>query len=592
MSSGVGGIGQSQLQLAKEGAIAAMRTLTPRDLVAFIRFDTRAHAVVPLTEASNMAEIERAIRRVTSGGGTYMPAGIELAIEEIAGSPVSVGHIVALSDGVTGGDAQTMQRLVERARAANITISTVSIGDFANDPLMQQIASSSGGTFHQVTIANGGVAQLPEILIKEAQMVSRSLIWEGEPINPVVTGPGAAGMRGFRGLPPVTGYVVTAERGGTAQITATVQTDPDIADPLVAQWQHGLGRVVAFTSDATTRWSTAWVDWASFQSFWEQHVRWAMRPAGSANISIVTSNDGDRTNVEITALDNAGEPINFAGMRGRVASEGAGTRSSRPITFTQTGPGRYTASFDSSEPGTHLLAVSYNQMVGTDEAGTPIVESGFSTAAVNRPFADEFRAREPDDALLARIAAETGGRVLTGDPAADELFARDGLEKPVALTSIWLPMTILGVVLFLLDVGVRRVRLSPAAVYASVKRSVKRATETKTITESGSLLAARAKAQDRMGPSAAAARAAAKAESRAAANRRAVKFEASSEQIASAPRSAVDRARPAPIVTKQRTEAGGGVATADDEGGGMSRLLAAKRRAASDMNEGKDGASR
>ncbi len=81
-------------------------------------------------------------------------------------------------------------------------------------------------------------------------------------------------MRGIDGVPPISGYVVTAEReglsaGDAARARRTTRS--------LAQWQYGLGQGVAFTSDATTRWAPAWVAWGGFKA-----VLGAARPLGDA----------------------------------------------------------------------------------------------------------------------------------------------------------------------------------------------------------------------------------------------------------------------------------------------------------------------
>ena len=42
----------------------------------------------------------------------------------------------------------------------------------------------------------------------------------------------------------------------------------DSGEPLLVRWQYGLGRVIAFMSDARSRWSAPWVQWASFGTLW------------------------------------------------------------------------------------------------------------------------------------------------------------------------------------------------------------------------------------------------------------------------------------------------------------------------------------
>jgi hypothetical protein len=62
------------------------------------------------------------------------------------------------------------------------------------------------------------------------------------------------------------------------------------------------------------------------------------------------------------------------------------------------------------------------------------------------------------------VAQETGGRVLTGDPETAELFQRAGLTFPLEPLPTVKPLIILWLILFLLDVAMRRVAIDVRAL--------------------------------------------------------------------------------------------------------------------------------
>src|SRR5204863_463934 len=70
-------------------------------------------------------------------------------------------------------------------------------------------------------------------------------------------------------------------------ITAGTQNDP-----ILAYWQTGLGKSVAFTGDAHNRWSAEWVGSPIFQKFWAQVVRGVSRPPMSTDFEVQTNQDG------------------------------------------------------------------------------------------------------------------------------------------------------------------------------------------------------------------------------------------------------------------------------------------------------------
>lgn len=467
MSSSLSLTGSTQQQMANESAIAALQTLTSRDEGVVVSFSGSPRLVVPRTTLADMNSVIRQVRSISSGGGTNMYPGMLMAGEELMQSQAGVKHMIIVSDGhTTGSDAEGV-RIAGRLRAAGITISVVSVGDGANDLLLSEIAVYGGGRWYQVR-ASDSKDLLPQIFMKEARTVRRALIWEGEPFSPALTGVPTETMRGISGVPPINGYVVAAEREGLSLVTLRGKEE----DPIAAQWQHGLGRVVTFTSDASTRWAGPWVAWSGFNQFWEQHVRWAMRPQGNPVMRITTENRGDQTLVVVDALDPDGDRLNFVQFNARVATpDGEGAA----LALRQVGPGRYEGAFDSSKAGSYVVAANY----GAPHQGGGTVEGAFR-AAVTRSYPDEFRALGPNRPVLRQVAAITGGRVLTDDPLAADLWSREGMTMPVTLRPAWLVLLLAGVAVFLIDVGIRRVRIEPRAIGAWLHRSASKERERST----------------------------------------------------------------------------------------------------------------
>ena len=91
---------------------------------------------------------------------------------------------------------------------------------------------------------------------------------------------------GFTHAPALFGYVLTK-----AKATASTALEVGPADPLLSTWQRGLGRVTAWTSDATTRWSSAWVEWDGYVTFWGDVLRQVL-PAGLDTPPEVTATGG------------------------------------------------------------------------------------------------------------------------------------------------------------------------------------------------------------------------------------------------------------------------------------------------------------
>ena len=148
-------------------------------------------------------------------------------------------HIILLTDGwSTSGQYDD---ILARMKAAGITLSTVGAGGGAN-PFLEQLATQGGGRYY----AAANPASIPDIFLKETQQVSGQQIIE-EPFFPIKTSSSPI-LRGVEdaGLPRLLGYNGTTAKPAAQTVLVTARDDP-----LLAQWQYGLGRSVAWTSDST-----------------------------------------------------------------------------------------------------------------------------------------------------------------------------------------------------------------------------------------------------------------------------------------------------------------------------------------------------
>jgi hypothetical protein len=353
--------------------------------------------------------------------------------------------VIIISD---GDPAPPSQQLLDGFVADGITITTVMVGGHGtvtDSRNMQGVAEYTGGTYYNVVNPN----QLPKIFIKEATLVSRTLVQEGD--FPSITVPAVDGpTRGLVQVPGVGGFVLTVAREGLAKTPLMVRTDEG-DDPLLAFWNHGLGKSVAFTSDAGGRWASGWTSWDGYQPFWEQVVRWSMRPATPQNLAIRSGvGDEGRAVVEVEALSDGGAFADFLAGEGVVIEPDG---ESRRLALQQIGPGRYRAEFDVEKEGAYLVNAIFADPDGGDDGEAMSVQ-----AAVSVPYRKEFATTRDNRTLLELIADRTGGRIFEPGENLEivDPFDRQGLEMPSSPTRIWDVIVVVCAGLFLMDVAVRR----------------------------------------------------------------------------------------------------------------------------------------
>src|SRR6202011_6156440 len=266
-SMGGGPGGASKMDLAKAAALAAVELLGEYDQVGILAFDDHNQWMIQPTFESDLTPIEDAISRMQPGGGTEIYPALKEAFDALVPLDAKVKHIILLTDGEAPRGAY--EELAKQMDAAQVTTSTVGIAADADTNLLKELAQLGHGLYYD----GNDPFDLPQLLVKETQQVQRAAIVE-EDFTPiaVASSPATAGID-FRQAPQLRGYVAT-----TAKPQATVLLASSQLDPVLSEWQYGLGRVLAWTSDASNRWSSRWLQWPDFTSFWAQVVKRSVRP--------------------------------------------------------------------------------------------------------------------------------------------------------------------------------------------------------------------------------------------------------------------------------------------------------------------------
>ncbi len=258
--------------------------------------------------------------------------------------------------------------------------------------------------------------------------------------------------------------------GTSARATAQTPLLTHLGDPLLATWQYGLGRSVAWTSDATGRWGQDWVRWEGFATFWNQTVRWSFgaRPAGGLESRVTL--DGDTARLTVDAQRD-GQFLNGLTLTANVVDPAGQTQT---VSLQQIGPGRYEGTFAPSGEGAYVIGVGAT----SDELRVTSEEGGLqTTAGWVLGYSPEYASLDDNPALLAAVAGATGGRVL--DAGSVTAVFEHNLAAAPAAQPIWPWLALAATLLLPLDVAARRLTLTRrdwAALWRRVTNDERRAT--------------------------------------------------------------------------------------------------------------------
>jgi len=416
---------------ARDIALAALEALGPSDYMGIVLWDGTDRWLFPMTQVGDRKDLGKKISGMNPGDMPSFINVMKMAHQGLVECKAHLKHMIVFSDGdpQPPSDAE-----IDSIAKDKITISTVMIGGHvAPDPMMN-MALRGKGRFHDVRSPNN----LPQIFIKEAAVILKASIFE-EPFHPKI----AASSEILRGIgeesiPKLLGYVTTTPkpRAETALISPN-------SDPVLSHWQYGLGRVVAFTSDAKPKWAVHWIGWERWTSLWGQIAKWSLRRVDNSSYDTHLAVQGGQGHLVVDALDSEGKFLNYLDLQATVTYPEGNTAE---VKLRQTEPGHYEVNFPASDTGVYLvnLRTMTNGVLAASQAvGTAI------------PYSGEFRDLKPNLHLLQKIADVTGGRLLRSQ---DDVF---GYKRVPALrpTPMWSWLMAFAILLFPFDVGIRRVMI-------------------------------------------------------------------------------------------------------------------------------------
>ena len=424
-------------QVSRQCAIGVLDAMGPNDELGIVLWDGQDRWLFPephLRKVGNKQELGRQIMGMNQGDLPSFQNLMTMGYEGLKKSTASIKHMIVFSDGDPGGPSD---QLMNSMRADKITVSTVLIAGHAGPETMIEIADKGVGRFYNIT----NPAQLPQIFLKETAVILKTAIYE-EPFAPQQRSSSEllAGF-GAGSYPQLLGYVVTSEKPRAETPLLTTQ-----GDPLLAHWQYGLGRAVAFTSDAKAKWGSNWIGWGDYQTFWSQIANWSLRRVETGDLSADVAIEQGRGIISVEAIDTDGNFRNFLDLQAVVVNP-KGKRELVPL--TQTAAGRYEAEFETRETGSYL--VHLREMEQGELRTSQVI-------GANLDHSPEFAEAQPNLARLERLAEVGGGRLLSRDFGADNPFEHDrrGTFQPV---NLWEWLLKFAVLLFPVDVGVRRIQI-------------------------------------------------------------------------------------------------------------------------------------
>lgn len=414
------------VNISKQAAKGVIGLLTPDDMVAVS--DANAGLVVPLQHVTNKSAIDRSIDVMDPGDPISYAPYLTQAFDVLKTAKAQTKHIILLGD----GDAQDdYQPLITKIAKAGIQVSTIETNAVVPEEFqtMQDIAKWGHGKYYPAD----NIATIPQVFLKVARTVAHTSIIEGK-FYPEQVAPSPI-LAGISAVPALDGYAVT-----TPKPLSTVVLASPKSDPILSQWQYGLGRAVAWTSDSQGRWTAGWLANPATKRIWASMVDWVLPPPQSTSLSLTASASDGVATIGVDTLDGSA----YKSITARVVDP---TNKGQTIALQPTAPNHYEAQIEAGQEGAYLVDVQAALKSG---AAVRSVSGGLVV-----PYAPDYRDSGPDPATMQAIAAAGGGSVISNP---EQAFANN-LAPVDAPTPLQTPLLLLALLLLPLDVAVRRLVL-------------------------------------------------------------------------------------------------------------------------------------
>ncbi len=415
----------TKLEFAKAAALELMEALPSEARLSVIAFSGKPREVLPLQHHDDRVRAAAAIGAVSAGGQTDIFSALWHVRGMLKPSQAAEKHVILLSDGDTvpvatmrsdvsvphapeqgdsrPGDFRALTALLERE---GISVSTVAVGEAPEIEFMRNIASWTGGASHVAR----SEAQIPALIVGDARKFTSDSIVERPFRATLRWRPATLDGIDFQSAPPLLGQVIAR-----AKPHAEVLLEGIDKRPLLVRTHHGLGRSIAFLSDAKPRWAAHWLEWSGFGRFWAQLVRSAVRIDDQA-VSWHLVQEQGMTRIVLVAHNASGAYANGLRVSARIVRD---EEVSRSIVLVQTGPGRYERQLDDAiaQPGDYRIELEEfeRKLPGNGRLPPPLT--------LNVPSVPDERFLVSNLALLETIARATGGSL---SPSMQAVFSERG----------------------------------------------------------------------------------------------------------------------------------------------------------------------
>ncbi len=434
-------LNEGRILAAKKAALISIQTLKEDDFIGVVGFDQNPMIIIDLAPVPRVKRIaERRLLNLTAKGASNLYPALQEARIQLAGSKASRKHIIILSDGqVNSSQNDAYIEEINRLRDNRISVSAVALGPSADGSFMKLLAKYGRGAYYHTLDAS----RLPQIFVQDIKVSTGEKTLNEQQNFSVGRGPGGLQSMQIRRFPPLRGFVETKPK--KKAILELMTKKKGKLFPILASWNYGAGKVIVFTSDANGRWSSPWLRWKKFPTYWSQVLE-AVKDQSGTKANEIDFDLRYRVNrkaveLDLAIFDKKLRSQSSPGITAEVIEPGG---EKTQISFRSRKRGRYSAIIENGKPGDYKINVRYGDLQLPPLAVTLDGES-FGEAA----------GRGIDNRNLDEIAYLTGG---ISNPDANAVRGHTRIDQ--TKVHLFIPLVLIAAALLLLEALIREGFLS------------------------------------------------------------------------------------------------------------------------------------
>lgn len=437
----------AQLLVAKEAAMKLVSLLEDDDSVAFVTLAGEAKIELTPTKVGECREeLYHMIQNVQPTQGTFIGAALDMAYRHMKDLDYGEKQIMLISDGKTfTNEPENAEEVAKRMRDADITLSTVSVLNHSpQEPnnhtagciFLENLADIGGGNHYDFL----DETKLTDLIFADiADDITDSVVEKQSSVNIELMRDDT--VNGIFSLPDIRGYVNSKPKlDATMVLSVDYQKNATttVAVPLYSYRDHGNGRVATFTSSLSGGWLYGWSDTVKEQLF--GNILVTNTPTEHINypFTITVDYKGDASNIEI--IPSSVNPKAKASIK-ITCPDGSVTEQSMIFDLN-----RYFAAFDTVDVGKYHIEITYTY------GNHSFTSDTYFTIAYSEEY-DSFTAYD----IVNIYDFMRGVGQISEDGRIN--LENDKSEIDTYEVSFSIPLLILAVVLFVVDVVVRKFKL-------------------------------------------------------------------------------------------------------------------------------------